>query len=147
MKILLLMLMLVSCIESENTVSNVPGQDEVPQVSTGGAEASAVSIVSTGSLSSRNGYFSTGDVTLFFNSDTGMYSLVVENLGSSNGPDVRVYLSEDSRASSFNNLGGLTSTQGTIRYDFPEDDFDPAQNILLIWCADINESFGEAQLN
>ena len=44
------------------------------------------------------------------------YYLALENLKSDNGPDLKVYLSETAKVTSFIKLGGLKSTNGNQLY-------------------------------
>jgi hypothetical protein len=101
----------------------------------------------SGAFQSLGNYTVNGDVDLFYNSDTDTYSLVLSQFFSSNGPDLRVYLSEGAGINNSLNLGALTSTNGRLRYDFPASQFDPAFNYVLIWCEDFSVTFGQARLN
>jgi hypothetical protein len=77
----------------------------------------------------------------------------IEGLDTSNGPDVRVYLSEapadgpvDALDNAFIDLGGLKGNQGDQNYEIPDgvdlDDFES----VSIWCRRFSAGFGVAPL-
>jgi len=41
---------------------------------------------------------------------------------------------------------GLKSVGGTLRYDFPASEFDPSFDTALIWCQQLSQLFGAANL-
>jgi Electron transfer DM13 len=77
--------------------------------------------------------------------DNGKKVLLLTNFSSSNGPDLKVYLSTTSTASSFINLGKLKSTNGKQTYAIPaEVDIDQFK-FALIWCQQFSVLFGKAE--
>ncbi len=128
----------VSC----GTEDNVP--TETATDSTEGLLAE--NLVSSGSFEGDTGHTVEGSAELFFNSETNTYSLVLDEFTSDNGPRLNVYLATNSSASSFTDLGPLTSTNGTLRYDFPASQFNPARDNVLIWCVQFGINFGTAAL-
>jgi hypothetical protein len=105
-----------------------------------------IELVREGTFIGDSGYETSGTARLFLNSGTETYSLVLDNFRSDPGPNLDVYLAENDRASGFENLGDLKSTNGTLRYDFPASLFDPANDHVLIWCANASINFGTAVL-
>jgi hypothetical protein len=83
---------------------------------------------------------------LFFNQEDNIYSLVLEEFSTENGPRLEVYLASNSSASGFETLGLLRSTNGTLRYDFSPAQFREENNHVLIWCSEFNVNFGTAVL-
>lgn len=87
----------------------------------------------------------------------GSYQLVLENLETSNGPDVRVWLSAgpvmEGRAGWFTagdhehiDIAPLKGNRGNQVYDLPAD-FDPSSwPTVDLWCDDFSVSFGAAAL-
>lgn len=136
---LLLSLFMFACAGPEDTVPTTPVFDNTDDLST-------AMLISQGALSGANGYTSIGDVQLVRSADGQTYSLVFENFSSSNGPDLKVYLSTNSSASNFINLGNLKSVSGTLRYDFPASQFNPQFDTALIWCQQFGVLFGVAAL-
>ena len=69
-----------------------------------------------------------------------------ENFQSTNGPDLKVYLSEDLSASSYISLGELKGNIGNQNYELDEVDLEK-YNYVLIWCEQFSVLFGSADLN
>ncbi|MFN3841533.1 MAG: DM13 domain-containing protein [Cyclobacteriaceae bacterium] len=77
--------------------------------------------------------------------DNGKLVLLLDNFSSSNGPDLRVYLSTTAGAASFVNLGKLKSTSGKQTYAIP-DGTDVSQfKFALIWCQQFSVLFGKSE--
>ncbi|MBA4197855.1 MAG: hypothetical protein C0459_09905 [Chitinophaga sp.] len=74
------------------------------------------------------------------------YQLALENFNSSNGPDLKVYLSKDNIPSNFINLGSLQSTTGNQLYDIPAGVTPSEYAYVLIHCQQFNHLFGSAIL-
>ncbi len=136
---LLILIILTACGVEENNVPETTLRDMAPS-------SDSSSLVSSAIFASRGGYSVSGEAQLFYDSVTDNYSLILDNFSSSNGPDVHVYLSTDSAASSFTDLGDLKATSGTIRYDFSAAGYNINEMNVLIWCKAIDEAFGEAML-
>lgn len=74
------------------------------------------------------------------------YMLKLENFISSNGPDLKVYLSKASSPSDFISLGALKSTNGNQVYEiFGTPDF-LQYRFVLIHCERYNHLYGSAEL-
>ncbi len=104
-------------------------------------------LIKTGQFASFNGYTVNGKVELFYNATTDNYSLVMSDFFSSNGPDLKVYLSQGATPNNFLNLGALKSTNGVLRYDFSGESFDPLFDNVIIWCEDFSVTFGRTVLS
>lgn len=77
--------------------------------------------------------------------DNGKKVLLIDDFSSSNGPDLKVYLSTTTNASSFVNLGKLKSTSGKQVYEIPaQTDIDQFK-FVLIWCQQFSVSFGKSE--
>ncbi len=77
--------------------------------------------------------------------DNGKKVLVLNNFSSSNGPDLRVYLSTTTSATSFVNLGKLKSTSGKQTYEIPDGTDIDQFKFALIWCQQFSVLFGKAE--
>jgi hypothetical protein len=77
--------------------------------------------------------------------DNGKKVLVLNDFSSSNGPDLRVYLSTTSNATSFVNLGKLKSTNGKQTYAIPDGTDIDQFKFALIWCQAFSALFGKAE--
>ncbi len=76
----------------------------------------------------------------------GKYQLKLQDFNTSNGPDLKVYLSKEVMPVNFINLGDLKSTNGNQVYDIPgSPDFSQYQ-YACIHCKAYNHLFGYALL-
>ncbi len=77
----------------------------------------------------------------------GKYILALENFMTSNGPDLKVYLSKDRTPAEFIKLSNLKSTNGNQLYDIPDNMLDFTEyKFALIHCERFNHLFGSALL-
>jgi len=74
-----------------------------------------------------------------------VYELKLMNLNSSNGPDLRVYLSREIQPQNFIDLGALKATGGNQVYGISRTDFTQYKYVL-IHCRHYNHLFGWALL-
>jgi hypothetical protein len=77
--------------------------------------------------------------------DNGKKILLLNNFSSSNGPDLRVYLSTTTSATSFVNLGKLKSTTGKQTYEIPDGTDVDQFKFALIWCQQFSALFGKSE--
>ena len=73
--------------------------------------------------------------------------LSLENLSSSNGPDLHVYLSREILPATFIDLGKLQSIAGNQVYSIPGNPDFNVYRYVLIHCQRYNHLFGSAQIN
>jgi hypothetical protein len=74
------------------------------------------------------------------------YMLKLENFNTSNGPDLKVYLSTASSPSGFITLGNLKSTNGNQVYEISGTPDFTQHKFVLIHCERYNHLFGSAEL-
>ena len=72
--------------------------------------------------------------------------LSLENFESTNGPDLKVYLSEDLNAESYVSLGDLKGNIGNQNYQIPNNTDLEKYQYVLIWCEQFSVLFGSAEL-
>lgn len=72
--------------------------------------------------------------------------LVFENLSTGNGPDVRVWLSPNTAANPYQEVGNLKAISGNFSYDLSSSLDFTTNNRVLIWCEDAAALFGHAVL-
>ncbi|MGE5685045.1 MAG: DM13 domain-containing protein [Nitrososphaerota archaeon] len=72
--------------------------------------------------------------------------LRLENLKTTNGPDLYVYLSTGMDVSDIVNLGRLKGNIGNQNYEIPIETDLSKYNTVLIWCKAFSTLFGSAQL-
>ncbi|KND44000.1 MULTISPECIES: DM13 domain-containing protein [Streptomyces] len=138
----------------------VPSATTAPRESekaTASASPAAPATVAQGEFISHE-HTTSGRVRLLRPAD-GSYVLRLEDFDTSNGPDLRVWLSDapvrdgkdgwhlfDDDAYDHVALGGLKGNKGDQNYPVP-DGVDPADfTAVTIWCDRFNVSFGAAEL-
>ncbi len=76
----------------------------------------------------------------------GKQTLVFTNFRTDGGPDLRIYLAENTGLRNFIEVSRLTSTSGTFSVELPAT-ADPArQRFVIIWCKAFSVLFGNAEL-
>lgn len=86
----------------------------------------------------------TGNAVLHLQS--GQYTLALENVVISNGPDLHVYLSKEIQPVNFIDLGKLKSTAGNQLYIISGTPDFSIYKYALIHCQQYNHLFGSASL-
>lgn len=76
----------------------------------------------------------------------GQKKLVLENFTTDNGPDLKVYLANDRRASMFILVGDLKAVSGNQTYSIVGMPDLAEYPYVLIWCQQFGVLFGSAQL-
>lgn len=74
------------------------------------------------------------------------YQLALVNFKSTNGPDLKVYLSKATQPDNFINLGSLKATSGNQLYDIPDGAKYAGYKYALIYCQQYRHLFGSAEL-
>lgn len=86
-----------------------------------------------------------GNTKILFKNNT--YQLQLDSsFISSNGPDLKVYLSKEIQPINFVNLGSLKSTNGSQLYNIPTGVDFTQYKYALIHCQQYNHLFGNAEL-
>ncbi|SDK26109.1 Electron transfer DM13 [Catalinimonas alkaloidigena] len=62
------------------------------------------------------------------------------------GPDLKVYLATDTKASAYVSLGDLKGTSGNFSYTLPASFDYETYPYVLIWCEDFSVLFGSGEL-
>ena len=70
-----------------------------------------------------------------------------ENFESTNGPDLKVYFSNDLLAEDYAGLGNLKGNIGNQNYEIPESVDFSNYKYVLIWCERFGVLFGSAELD
>lgn len=76
----------------------------------------------------------------------GKYMLKLENFSTTNGPDLKVYLSRGPSPLEFVSLGDLKSTKGNQVYEIPGSPHFSKLKFVLIHCERYNHLYGSAEL-
>ena len=133
-KLAIIFLLIASCSKDETSTAII----DDPRVTTG-------TVLAQGSLSGNMSYKVSGTAKLI--EDNGVKTVRLENFSSSNGPDLKVYLAKDARASSFINLGNLKSVSGNQNYPISSMINNSEYKFILIWCQQFGVLFGSAEIN
>lgn len=102
----------------------------------------AVAKPATNSSGFSNGSYGavTGNARVY--SINGKYQLALEDFTTSNGPDLKVYISKEQQPVNFVNLGSLKSTAGNQLYDIPSTVDVKEYTYALIYCQQYSHLFG-----
>ncbi len=76
----------------------------------------------------------------------GQYQLKTENFSTTNGPDLKVYLSKGATPQEFISLGSLKSTNGNQVYPINGSPDFSIYRFVLIHCEKYNHLYGNAEL-
>jgi len=79
-------------------------------------------------------------------SDNNQNYLRLENFKTTNGPDLKVYLSNDLEAEDYVSLGELKGNIGDQNYQLPDGIQAEDYQYTLIWCEQFSVLFGSAEL-
>ena len=126
---------LIACSEENNTPTG-PIVDNF--------DPSGATLLKSGSFIGSGGYTVKGTASLY--EKKGKKVLVLDPFNSSNGPDLRLYLSRDANANSFISLGLLKSTVGKQSYTVPGNPDIMESMHALIWCQQFSVKFGGSEL-
>jgi hypothetical protein len=72
--------------------------------------------------------------------------LVFENFKSDNGPDLRIWLSPNLTAATYQEIGVLKALSGNFSYELAASIDYTVNSRVLIWCEDFSVLFGHAVL-
>jgi Electron transfer DM13 len=120
----------------QNQTTEIPANDPI--------DTSKAVIKYSGQFSSAPGESVSGKALILF--QNGAYSIALENLDVSNGPDLHLYLSTDLHAEYFIDLGKLKSTRGNQVYTLTSGPDITQYKYALIFCQQYNVLFGSAEL-
>jgi hypothetical protein len=132
--IALIMLCVLGC-DPEDATPTAPVNDTF--------DPATATLLRQGTLTGSGSYSVSGLAQLY--NSNGKLVLLLDNFSSSNGPDLRVYLSTTTGASSFVNLGKLKSTNGKQSYEIPANTDLSNFKFVLIWCQQFSVLFGKAE--
>ena len=94
-----------------------------------------------------DGFHKAQGVAKVINLADGRTFLRLENLKTTNGPDLYVYLSTGKDASDIVSLGKLKGNIGNQNYEIPTGTDLAKYNTVLIWCKAFSTLFGSAKLS
>ncbi len=130
-------LFLFSCSEDDDKTPTKPVVDPFDPMETG------ITLLKEGTLMS-SAHTVSGTVKIY--DDAGKKVLVLEPFSTENGPDLKVYLSTDEKATDYINLGALKSTTGKQSYDVTGMPDLDKYKYVLIWCQQYSVLFGKSEL-
>lgn len=94
-----------------------------------------------------DGFHKAEGIAKVINLADGRTFLRLENLKTTNGPDLYVYLSVGKDALDIVNLGRLKGNIGNQNYEIPAEADLSKYNTVLIWCKAFSTLFGSAKLS
>ncbi len=94
-----------------------------------------------------NGPYGTASGTAKIYTTESGTQLALENFSSSNGSDLKVYLSKEKDPVSFISLGDLKATGGNQLYKIPDQIKTSDYKYALIYCKRYSHLFGFAEIN
>jgi Electron transfer DM13/Prokaryotic membrane lipoprotein lipid attachment site len=106
-------------------------------------DATGQKLVAQGTFAGSGRYSASGSVKLY--EKEGKQVLVFENFKVDNGPDLRIYLSEDPVASNFVEVSNKVIL-GTFFAEIPATANLQKQKTVLIWCRAFSVLFAQAEL-
>ncbi len=98
-------------------------------------------------IDAGDGFHKAEGIAKVINLADGRTFLRLENLKTTNGPDLYVYLSLGNDASDIVNLGRLKGNIGNQNYEIPAGTDLSKYNTILIWCKAFSTLFGSAKLS
>ena len=149
--LLLTLGLLAGCTTTEETIKPVatttttPGSNTAttPVSTTATTDVTGQTLLSQGMFVS-NVHSTSGTVNLY--EKGGKRTLVFANFRTDGGPDLRIYLAENTGLRNFIEVSRLTSTSGNFSVELPTG-ADPAkQRYVLIWCKAFSVLFGSSEL-
>ena len=148
--VLLSLAVVASCSPKDKELTPADNVNVTPPGTPGGSttgggttfDPSTQTLVSQGTF--KNGVHpTTGTAKLYKKGTT--YTLVFENFKTDPGPDLRIYLAEDTQAKNFIQLAELKNT-GNFFLTLPDDAKVNDRKQVLIWCKQFAVLFGSAAL-
>ena len=146
MKNLILLLLVFTACTDMKTAAPVPvaDPDDISMVDKPGAfNPSMKKLLLKGNFT--NGGHPTSGVASVYEDDMGVKTLVFENFKTDAGPDLRIYMATDKRASGFIEISKKVEN-GNWAYTLPAEWDMSKQNQVLIWCRAFSVLFGSAEL-
>lgn len=124
---------------AEEQVTEIPSPGRPSEEKPSTAEATPTPIIPTAA------HPASGTVRVVM--DANDQYLRYENYKTINGPDLRVYLATDTRATDFVDLGPLKATEGNVNYPIPAGTDLNKYRYALTWCEDFAVLFNSAELS
>ena len=124
--------------------------EDIPSSGTGADPGSVsgdsenVIVISEGSFSGADSFHQVSGEAKIVSVD-GQEYLRLEDFESTNGPDLKVYLSNDLNADDYVSLGELKGNIGNQNYELSGIDYDNYKYVL-IWCERFSVLFGSSEI-
>jgi len=132
---LLVVIVMTSCNKTDDATPTAPVNNNF--------DTSSATLLRSGMLMGSGSYSVSGTASIY--ESDGNRVLVLDPFSSTNGPDLKVYLSTTDNAASFVNLGSLKSTTGKQTYSIPATVDIVQMKFVLIWCQQFSVRFGKAE--
>jgi hypothetical protein len=129
---------IVLCLLSITSCSKTPTSELDEMISAKGALKFSGSFIGHGSEKVS------GQAKIFLTNN--QYMLKLENFSTTNGPDLKVYLSKESSPSDYISLGDLKSTKGNQVYQINGAPDFLQHRFVLIHCERFNHLYGSSEI-
>jgi hypothetical protein len=143
--------LLAGCTTTEETIDTVANTGTTPVSGTviaGTPPASSTTMM--GQSGGLQGMFMSNihptSGTVSVSETGGKRTLVFTNFRTDGGPDLRIYLAENTGLRNFIEVSRLTSTSGNFSVELPANANPSQQRYVLIWCKAFSVLFGNAEL-
>lgn len=126
-------------VQADDLINVTPGPNGDPSATFNPATQT---LVSQGTF--KNGDHPTSGMAKLYKKGT-TYTLVFDTFKTDEGPDLRIYLAEDTKATNFVELTELKNT-GNFYLTLPDNAMVDKRTVVLIWCKRFSVNFGSAEL-
>jgi len=127
---------------SPTVSSGSSGMTPTPGQASNSPDTTGYRLVAQGAFMS-NVHTTSGTVKLYEKAEKQL--LVFENFKTDSGPDLRIYLAENTGVRNFIEISLLTNS-GNFAFELPNDANPTTRRFVLIWCKAFSVLFGNAEL-
>lgn len=139
------LLFFISCESNVDLNENIDLAKELDDKKMQGSDGvSNAKLILEGNFQNSGRYQTSGKAKIYEDKDQSRY-LVIENLKSDPGPDLRIYIAKDAKATGFIELSSSVQN-GNRTIKLPATADISQQNFILIWCKRFSVPFGHAEL-
>jgi hypothetical protein len=121
-------------------------EDATPTTTVGGnaPDLSQAKLLKTGMFTGIGGHTASGTARVY--ELNAKFYIVFDPYSSQNGPDLKVYLSKDEKATAYIRVGKLMSTMGKQTYEVPGNPNLADYPFVHVWCEQFSVEFARAPL-
>lgn len=137
-------LLFTSCQEADS-ITPVKQEEQTPaKANDDSTSTDEIGLLVTGEFTGESGHTTSGTAEIK-QIDASTKSLVLSDFTTDNGPDLKFYLAEDTKAKNFLELQTEVSN-GNKTIEIPNNTDITKMKYVLVWCKAFSVSFGHAEL-